>query len=75
MNHHLVAPAVWGPLAGSLSSLASLAADAAFALAERIRIHVRHQRDYRKLLDMPEYLLRDIGITHEQVLERRRLFP
>jgi uncharacterized protein YjiS (DUF1127 family) len=30
--------------------------------------HHRRQRDYRRLLEMPDYLLEDIGLTRAQVI-------
>lgn len=38
--------------------------------------HIRRQRDQSRLRNMPDYLLKDIGLTREQItgLGRRTLF-
>jgi uncharacterized protein YjiS (DUF1127 family) len=33
--------------------------------------HIRRQRDHRRLLDMPAYLLDDIGLTREQLIQAK----
>jgi uncharacterized protein YjiS (DUF1127 family) len=37
--------------------------------------HLRRQRDYRRLLDLPDYLLDDIGLTRGQVARPKRRRP
>jgi uncharacterized protein YjiS (DUF1127 family) len=46
------------------------------SLARGIGDYRRHQSDYRHLLELPDYLLRDVGLTRTQVAAaaRRRLF-
>jgi len=46
------------------------------ALARRIGNQLRRRRDYRRLAELPDYLLQDIGVTRAQVHAelRRRLF-
>lgn len=41
-----------------------------------IKTYLRQQRDYQRLLEMPDYLLKDIGLTRDEVIaaKRRSLF-
>lgn len=45
-------------------------------LASRLRERSRRQRDYEHLLELPDYLLEDIGLSRRLVIEgkRRRRF-
>ena len=40
-----------------------------------LRQNFRRQREYKRLRDMPDYLLEDIGLTREQVIRVTRLHP
>ncbi len=46
------------------------------ALAERavgkIKETLRRRRDYERLLELPDYLLDDVGLTREQIAEEMR---
>ena len=46
------------------------------ALVHRIREYFRCRRDYRYLLELPDHLLKDIGLDRMQIQDkmRRRLF-
>lgn len=37
--------------------------------------HLRRRRDYRRLEDLPGYLLDDIGLTREQIIRATRSRP
>lgn len=45
-------------------------------LVRGIMEYLRHQREYKRLLEMPDFMLDDIGLTRTQIIEamRRRLF-
>jgi len=40
-----------------------------------LREHLLRQSDRRRLLEMPEYLLDDIGVTRHQVIEKAKPRP
>jgi uncharacterized protein YjiS (DUF1127 family) len=46
------------------------------SLVRSLQEHRRHQRECRHLLELPDYLLDDIGLTRREITEamRRRLF-
>jgi uncharacterized protein YjiS (DUF1127 family) len=44
-------------------------------LVDRIRGYLSDQRDYRHLVQLPEYLLTDIGLTREDVTAEMRRSP
>ena len=56
----------------------SLASSESFlgGLLRRIAEYLRQQRDYQRLLEMPDHLLRDIGLTRDEVIaaKHRSLF-
>lgn len=57
----ITAALIAGPLLFLLSSL-----NAVFAASAKAR---RRRRDYEALLDQPDHLLKDIGLTRAQLLE------
>lgn len=44
-------------------------------IASNLRDSRRRQRDYQHLLELPDYLLTDIGLTRQQLVEARRRRP
>jgi uncharacterized protein YjiS (DUF1127 family) len=46
------------------------------SLFRRLAIVMRHKRDYRKLQDLPDYLLDDVGLTRSDIkaASKTRLF-
>lgn len=58
----------WGRLGSACLTLPA-------RVVQRIRTHMRNRRDYRDLLEMPDYLLDDVGLTRDQILsETKRTF-
>jgi len=55
-------------------SLVNLIAEKAAAVLhsiKKVEVEVSHQRDdYLRLTNLPDYLLRDIGVTREQVNQK-----
>lgn len=41
-------------------------------LLRNIATHLRDQRDYEHLRDLPDYLLKDIGITRSELAKKDR---
>jgi|GEM_PF-5656474 len=46
-----------------------------FGLVRALREHFRRQRDFRRLLKLPDYLLDDAGLTRAQVIEEMKRRP
>ncbi|UOM34096.1 DUF1127 domain-containing protein [Acuticoccus sp. I52.16.1] len=41
-------------------------------LADRLATYLTRRREYGRLLDMPDYLLTDVGLTRAQIAEIKR---
>ena len=52
----------------------ALSAGLALKVADAARSRFRRQRDYRRLLELPDYLLDDVGLTRAEISAARRLF-
>lgn len=75
MNYEHVVRVLGGPAPGLRTRDRHLSEPLAARLTRAVRTYLRHRRDYRRLLEKPDYLLRDIGLTREQVIEKLRPFP
>jgi len=53
-------------------STGTLGAFSLLALVGAVREHMRCQDDYRALMQLPDYLLDDIGVDREQVSKAAR---
>ncbi len=46
-----------------------------YRLADSFRQHFRNQRDYKDLQQMPDYMLRDIGLSRADIKQARKRLP
>ena len=44
-------------------------------IARSVRQHLRNRRDYRHLLELPDYMLDDIGLTRADIRSVARRLP
>ncbi len=72
MSFSQVAMADAGLGLGRNQSFANRGADFFLGLARSIGEHLRRQREYRDLLELPDHLLEDIGVTRTQVVAAMR---
>ena len=42
------------------------------SLFQRMLAHHKRQQEYSRLLDQPDYVLEDVGVTREQVIAAKR---
>ena len=47
----------------------------AHRLAGSLRQHFRNQRDYKELQELPDYMLRDIGVSRAAIKQMKRRLP
>lgn len=71
--YYRLKPAIGGSIdAGFWERLGSSFLALPSRVIEKIRVHVRNRRDYQSLLEMPDYLLDDVGLTRDEIRAERK---